>query len=125
LDKEEVIDQVATDLDYVRYQRYHRRMTDQPFTLPLPPPPPHAGDNIFYVRTGDPEDRTDEDILMRRVPRESAQRFRAAAGARGLTHAQYLAALVELHARLRELADGGDEQAKRELETLGLSTVTT
>jgi hypothetical protein len=100
-------------------------MTDEPFTLPLPPPPPHARDNIFYVRTGDPEDRADEDILMRRVPRETAQRFRAAAGARALTHAQYLAALVELHARLRDLADGGDEQARRELEALGLGTVTT
>ena len=42
-----------------------------------------------------------EDIMFRRVPREVAMRYRAAAGGRGMTHAQYLTALVELHARIR------------------------
>jgi hypothetical protein len=50
-------------------------------------------------------------------------RYRAGAGGRGLTHAQYLTALVALHARLRELADAGDERLQAELETLGLGTV--
>ena len=35
--------------------------------------------------------------MLRRVPRETAMQFRAGAGGRGLTHAQYLKALVELH----------------------------
>ena len=61
---------------------------------------------------------------MRRVPAETAQRFRAAAGGRAMTHAQFLVALVALHQRLRELADAGNEDAKRELEALGLTTVT-
>ena len=35
--------------------------------------------------------------MFRRVPRNIAMRYRAAAGGRGMTHAQYLTALVELH----------------------------
>jgi len=102
---------------------------DEPFTLPLPPPMsggPH--DQVFFLRTGGPPEgegeRGTEDILMRRVPAETAQRFRAAAGGRAMTHAQFLVALVALHQRLRELADAGNEDAKRELEALGLTTVT-
>jgi hypothetical protein len=50
--------------------------------------------------------------------------FRAAAGGRSLTHAQYLTALVELPRRARERADGGDDELKRTLEDLGLGSVT-
>jgi hypothetical protein len=47
----------------------------------------------------------------------------AAAGGRGMTHAQYLAALVALHEAMRAAADGGDEAVAAELDELGLSTV--
>ena len=50
-------------------------------------------------------------------------RFRAAAGGRALTHAQYLAALVALHEAMRGLADGGNETVAGVLEQLGLATV--
>lgn len=95
---------------------------DEPFTLPLPPP---ERDVVFFRRGGPPprDDREHEDIMLRRVPRETAMRFRAAAGGRSLTHAQYLTALVSLHARIRELADGGDERLAAELDALGLQTV--
>jgi hypothetical protein len=104
-------------------------MTDAPdsetFHLPLPAPPPgHPAHDVLFVRADLPrEDREDEDILLRRVPRETAGRFRAGAGGRGLTHAQYLVALVALHARIRELADSGDAALADDLEQLGLSTV--
>jgi hypothetical protein len=105
---------------------------EAPFRLPLPPlppgTPPGPHDQVFFIRTEAPPrvepERGTEDILMRRVPAETAQRFRAAAGGRAMTHAQYLVALVGLHQRLRELADQGNEDAKRELEALGLTTVT-
>ena len=61
--------------------------------------------------------------MLRRVPREVAMRFRAAAGGRAMTHAQYLTALVELHAAIRERADAGDETAREALDALGLQTV--
>ena len=97
----------------------------KPFTLPLPPP----GDVLFFHREvkgpppPDDEGRESEDIMLRRVPRATAQRFRAAAGGRGMTHAQYLAALVQLHEAIRGRADGGDAELAAELERLGLSTV--
>jgi len=100
------------------------------FNIPLPPPfpPPHGAhrDVLFIRRDAEPEGegvREHEDIMLRRVPRETAMRFRAAAGGRSLTHAQYLTALVSLHARIRELADGGDERLAAELDALGLQTV--
>jgi hypothetical protein len=62
--------------------------------------------------------------MLRRVPREVAASFRAAAGGRGMTHAQYLAALVELHGAMRARADGGDAGLAEELARLGLSSVT-
>ena len=99
----------------------------RPFQVPLPPPVPGAGDRVMFIRgEGRPEagGRDHEDIMLRRVPRETAMQFRAAAGGRSLTHAQYLAALVELHRRAREGADGGDEQLRRTLEDLGLGSVT-
>src|SRR6187455_1205344 len=102
----------------------------EPFTMPVPPgfpPPPHGrGDRVLF-RTEEPEDgagpKEHEDIMLRRVPREVAMRYRAAAGGRAMTHAQYLTALVELHAKIRERADGGDETARTVLEELGLQTV--
>jgi hypothetical protein len=107
---------------------------DEPFTVPLPPgfqppfPPPHGfrGDRVLYIRSEEseaPGGKEHEDIMFRRVPREVAMRFRAGAGGRGLTHAQYLTALVELHARVRAAADGGDQAARTALDELGLQTV--
>jgi hypothetical protein len=101
---------------------------DELFTLPVPPPP-HGRrierDVVFFRHgPGGAGEREDEDIMLRRVPRGVAQRFRASAGGRSLTHAQYLAALVELHESMRTRADGGDAELAAELERLGLSTVT-
>jgi hypothetical protein len=95
----------------------------QPFTVP-PPAGFVPGEDVLYVRgSRDPKSRDHEDIMLRRVPREAAHRFRGAAGARGLTHGQYLAALVALHEAMRTLADGGDERLAAELDRLGLKTV--
>ncbi|HEY7379575.1 MAG TPA: hypothetical protein VH572_00065 [Gaiella sp.] len=103
---------------------------NQRFTVPLPPGfhppfPPHGGAKFLFVRSDEESapGKEHEDIMLRRVPRETAMRFRAAAGGRGLTHAQYLTALVALHARLRELADQGDDRLRTELDRLGLTTV--
>lgn len=103
----------------------------EPFTVPFPPfpppgfPHPGPGDRVLFIRSeGDaPPGKEHEDIMLRRVPREIAMRFRAAAGGRGMTHAQYLTALVELHARIRALAESGDEGARAALDELGLQTV--
>ena len=106
----------------------------EPFTIPLPPgfpppfPPPHGvrGDRVLFYRSEDaeaPGGKEHEDIMFRRVSREVGMRFRAAAGGRGMTHAQYLTALVDLHARIRAAADAGDEAAKAALDELGLQTV--
>ena len=60
----------------------------EPFTIPLPPGfpphPPHAGDRVFYFGSEQAEagGKEHEDIMLRRVPREVAMRFRAAAGGR-------------------------------------------
>jgi hypothetical protein len=82
---------------------------------------------VLFFRTEDAEGaagtKEHEDIMLRRVPREVGMRYRAAAGGRAMTHAQYLTALVELHAKIRERADGGDETARAVLEQLGLQTV--
>jgi hypothetical protein len=96
--------------------------------VPGPPhfPPPLGPDRdvvFFRQRVGGEGKREGEDIMLRRVPSDVARRFRAAAGARGLTHAQYLAALVALHDTLRARADGGDAAATEELDRLGLATV--
>src|SRR4051812_26503770 len=94
---------------------------DEVFTMPLPPP--HGPgrrverDVLFFHREapgGGPGEREDEDIMLRRVPRATAQRFRASAGGRGMTHAQYLAALVELHESIRSKADGGNAELQAE-----------
>jgi hypothetical protein len=107
----------------------------EPFNVPVPPgflPPfgDEAGEprDIFFLRhtapPPGPAGREAEDIMLRRVPSDIARRFRAAAGGRGLTHAQYLAALVGLHDAMRGLADAGaHESVSAELERLGLATV--
>jgi hypothetical protein len=102
----------------------------EPFVIPLPPgvdrPPVPGRDHVVFIRSDEPEapgGKAHEDIMLRRVPREVAMRFRAAAGGRGMTHAQYLTALVELHGSIRERADGGDAAAKATLDALGLQTV--
>ena len=99
----------------------------RPFTIPLPGPIPGfpPGRDVLYIRSEeDGEPREHEDMMIRRVPRETAMRFRAAAGGRALTYGQYLAALVALHAKARDLAEAGDADVARELEGLGLTTVT-
>ena len=105
-------------------------MSDETFELPLPPPlPPLPGrgerDVIFFRRQEQDvrEERESEDIMLRSVPKLVAQHFRGAAGGRGMTHAQYLAALVELHQAMRERADGGDAELAAALDALGLSTI--
>ena len=101
--------------------------------VPFPPPPGflppgEERDVVVFTRSAPPPraaaSREFEDIMLRKVPAAVARRFRAAAGGRALTHAQYLAALVELHDALRALADGGDERIAAELERLGLASVT-
>ena len=81
---------------------------------------------MLYVRQelGEGEGRASEDLMLRRVPRETAMRFRAAAGGRGSTYAQHLTALTALHEAMRTLADGGHADVQAELERLGLTTVT-
>jgi hypothetical protein len=105
------------------------RMSDEDelFTLPLPPPPPggpHHDRVLFRRIRSEDEEREDEDLMLRRVSRPIAQRFRASAGGRGLTHAQYLSALVELHEAMRRRADADDAELAAELDRLGLTTVT-
>jgi hypothetical protein len=101
----------------------------EPAQVPLPPFPPGFGppgdaDVVFFSRGAAPRGRDGEDLMVRRVPADVARRFRAAAGGRALTHGQYLAALVELHEALRRRADAGDDAARRELDRLGLTSVT-
>jgi hypothetical protein len=97
---------------------------EEVFTLPLPPPlAPPDRDVVYFAARGGPPGREHEDIMLRRVPREVAHHFRGAAGARGMTHAQYLAALVKLHHAARKRADEGDTDLAAELERLGLTTV--
>lgn len=94
------------------------------FHPPFPPPGFH-GDRVM-VSTEESETtpgKEHEDIMFRRVPRDVGLRFRAAAGGRGMTHGQYLTALVELHARIRAAADAGEEAARAVLDELGLQTV--
>ena len=95
---------------------------DETFNLPVPPPP-----DVLFIRREVHEttgDREHEDIMLRKVPTDVARRFRAAAGGRALTHAQYLAALVELHELARRRAEAGDTELAGELERLGLQSVT-
>jgi len=88
--------------------------------LPIPP-----GKNVVFwrVESDEAEGREYEDIMLRRVPRAVAHHFRGAAGARGLTHAQYLTALVTLHESARRRADAGDAEMATMIAELGLQTV--
>ena len=103
---------------------------EEEFTVPLPPPPfgspPPHHDVVFFRRetVSGPGTKEFEDIMLRRVPRETAMQFRGSAGGRGLTHGQYLKALVELHARIRGRADEGNESLQLLLDELGLASVT-
>lgn len=67
-------------------------------------------------------------IAIRGVSADTLAQFRRGAAMRGSSQAQYLAALVELHARMRALADtptadGRWGQVATELEALGLQTM--
>lgn len=101
----------------------------EPFTIPLAPPQPGApqADFVFFRHPGPGVDpatpRDSEDIMLRRVPTAVAMRFRAAAGGRGMTHAQYLAALTGLHEAIRTAADAGNTDLAATLDKLGLQTV--
>src|SRR5438034_4466580 len=104
-------------------------MDDEEFNIPIPPgfpPGVPPGRDVMFFREGAPPSGTKEheDIMLRRVPRDTAMRFRGSAGGRGMTHAQFLSALVDLHRRARDLADAGNEQLERELTELGLASVT-
>jgi hypothetical protein len=104
-------------------------MDEEEFTVPLPPPPPfgpppHRDVIFFRHEAAEAGGKEHEDIMLRRVPREVAMRFRGSAGGRGMTHAQYLSALVDLHLRARELADHGDHEVRKALDELGLASVT-
>ena len=106
---------------------FQRRIEQLPpgFTPPFPPPGP--GERVLFLRTDETDGapgREHEDIMLRRVPRDTAMQFRAAAGGRSLTHGQYLTALVDLHRRIRERADAGDAELQAVLGELGLATVT-
>ncbi len=86
-------------------------------------------EQTYFYAAMDPADLTEgserdhEDLILRRVPRAVAHRFRGAAGARALTHAQYLSALVSLHDTARRRADEGDSAMSAVLHELGLQTV--
>ncbi|MGH9149170.1 MAG: hypothetical protein ACRD0F_02390 [Acidimicrobiales bacterium] len=65
-------------------------------------------------------------VVVEGLEPKVAERFAVAAGARGMTSAAYLTALVDLHESMRRLADaGGNEDVAGGLERLGLATVTT
>jgi hypothetical protein len=85
--------------------------------------PPNAEDVFWFAKSSGGPDREFDDMMLRRVSGPVAHRFRSAAGARGFTHAQYLAALVALHEAMRERADGGDSEMAATLDRLGLGTV--
>jgi hypothetical protein len=86
--------------------------------------PAPGRDLVFWsIQTDEGAGREFEDIMLRRVPSAVAHHFRGAAGARGLTHAQYLTALVTLHEATRRQADAGDAQMAGMLSELGLQTV--
>jgi hypothetical protein len=97
---------------------------EAPFRASFPGSPSPGQDLHFWRPEPEgPAGREHEDIMLRRVPAVVAHRFRGAAGARGFTHAQYLAALVALHEAMRRRADSGDADVAAELDQLGLGTV--
>lgn len=62
-------------------------------------------------------------INIRDVPDSVANRFRQNAGARGLTQADYLTSLVELHENMRHIAQHHENEAVREEILAWLVTV--
>ena len=69
-----------------------------------------------------------KDLRIRSVFIDTAERFARNAAARGMPQSEYLTALVEMHDRMRALADtptsdGRWLQVGAELEALGLQTV--
>jgi hypothetical protein len=96
-----------------------------PGLMPGIPFAPIPGKRVMvWLQDEETPTREFEDMMLRRVPSGVAHHFRGAAGARGLTHAQYLSALVALHEALRLRVDGGDAGAATILDQLGLRTVT-
>lgn len=63
-------------------------------------------------------------LNVRNLPPAVVVRIKAAAAARQMTLARYLAALVALHDAMRARVDRGDDKIATELEALGLQTVT-
>jgi len=63
-------------------------------------------------------------LNIRAMPRAIRDRITSGAGARNMTLAQYLAALVELHDLARARIADGDVVTIDDLEGLGLQTVT-
>ena len=66
---------------------------------------------------------------LKNVSIDTHSRFARGAAVRGCTQAEYLTALLDLHDRMRALADtptsdGRWEQIATELEALGLQTIT-
>jgi hypothetical protein len=90
-----------------------------------PPGPPGrpAGKVLVWRRDTDSTADVYEDLMVWRMPSLLAHRFRGAAGARGLTLAQHLSALISLHEAMRQRAESGDEQAATLLEQFSLGTV--
>lgn len=60
---------------------------------------------------------------IRSIPDDVAEHIRRAAGAREMTQAEYISALVRLHDAMRARADAGDDGIQTELAALGLETV--
>lgn len=68
---------------------------------------------------------TDEAALnIRHMDRSARERLSRGARARGMTLAQYVQALVDLHDDCRQFADAGDVVFQGLLESKGLESVT-
>ncbi len=76
----------------------------------FPPGPDDAVDHVEILQLGG-------------VAPETASRFRAGADCRGFTYGEYLTTLLDLHRRLRERADGGDEVLTTLLDELRLGKI--
>jgi hypothetical protein len=62
-------------------------------------------------------------INVRRLDAEALALLRKGATVRGLTYAEYIKRLLELHQAARARADAGDDGLQAELKALGLETV--
>lgn len=62
-------------------------------------------------------------LQIRGLDARTVARIKRAAGARGLTVAQYIARLADLHEECRTAADGGTGVVANVLSKLGLATV--